>query len=338
MRGLTGPPRVAWALVVASLVCATRARAQHPPSHADAAAAEALFNEGKRLMTSGRYAAACPKFAESHRLDPGIGTMLWLGDCHAKNGEIASAWAIFKEAEALATKDKDRRAAIARDEAKKLEPRLSYLVIDVQNGKMPGLEIKRDGVALGSPLWGTPIPTDPGPHRIAASAPKHKAWEGEVVVGNDGARAVIAIPSLEDAPEAPPDPASAGASGATPFTPPPAERDPQRGSTQRILGLGLVGLGLVGVGVGTVFALRVKSKKDESQPYCVGNQCNQQGVDLRNDALDAATISNIAFIAGGVAVAAGAVLYLVAPKASSNVSIGGALLAGGGGALVRATF
>ena len=319
--------RVACALL--AVVCwGSSARAQAN----DAAAAQALFNEGKRLMAAGNYAEACPKFAESQRLDPGIGTMLWLADCHAKTGRNASAWALFAEAEALAAKQGDKRVAIAREEAKKLEPMLSKLVIDVSAVRdVSDLEIKRDGVVLGRPLWGGPIPTDPGPHRITASAPDKTTWEGTVTVPHDGGTATIAIPALADAPPPPPPAVAADA----PAGPAP---DPTRGRTQRVLGIALVGLGVAGAAVGSYFGLQVGSKKDESDPHCSGNDCNATGYELRKDALTAATISDVAFIAAGAALVGGAVLYFTAPK-PLKATVGAAPLpSGGAAALVQATF
>jgi len=58
-----------------------------------AAVAEELFDQGRRLSGIGRYAEACAHFANSERLDHGVGTLLNLADCYEKNGQTASAYA-----------------------------------------------------------------------------------------------------------------------------------------------------------------------------------------------------------------------------------------------------
>jgi tetratricopeptide (TPR) repeat protein len=67
-------------------------------SLADKAAAQTLFDEGRKLMAKGMFADACPKLAESQKLDPGVGTQFNLSDCYEKMGQTASAWAGFLEA------------------------------------------------------------------------------------------------------------------------------------------------------------------------------------------------------------------------------------------------
>ncbi|HZU83694.1 MAG TPA: hypothetical protein VE987_12290, partial [Polyangiaceae bacterium] len=59
--------------------------------------AETLFNEGKRRMAAGDFAGACPKLAESYRLDAGSGTLTALAVCHEGLGRTASAWTEFIE-------------------------------------------------------------------------------------------------------------------------------------------------------------------------------------------------------------------------------------------------
>ncbi|MGD0530034.1 MAG: hypothetical protein ABSE49_33170, partial [Polyangiaceae bacterium] len=58
------------------------------------------------------------------------------------------------------------------------------------------------------------------------------------------------------------------------------------------------------------------------------------GIDLRNEAFSAGTVSTVAFLAGGAALAGAAVLYLTAPRAKSAPTVGFApSLDGRGGAV-----
>src|SRR5271170_7726762 len=147
-----GRPKLAALLVALALFAPKVARAQ---AAEDKAAAESAFEEGKRLMSAHAYAEACPKFAESLRRDPGLGTMLGLADCFEKNGQTASAWAEFREAAGAAARKGDRREALARENAARLEPLLSMVVVRVSlEADVRGLSVKRDGVDLDRTSWG----------------------------------------------------------------------------------------------------------------------------------------------------------------------------------------
>jgi hypothetical protein len=292
-----------------------RARAQ---SAQDKAAAEAAFEEGKRLMTAHAFAEACPKFAESIRRDPGLGTMLGLADCYEKNGQTASAWAEFREAASAAARKGDKREILARDNAARLEPLLTKILVRVPPGAdVRGLLVKRDGVELGRALWDEAVPVDPGVHAISATAPASKEWQTTVEAPHAPGVQTVTVPRLEPAP---PEPVAAPAAPpGGPVTSPPsasASRARDRERTQRIAGGVAAGAGVIGIAVGAVLGVVAKSKLDQSNAdgHCdAADTCDDRGLSLRGSAGSAALGSTIAFVAGGVLVAGGAVLWFTAP-------------------------
>jgi serine/threonine-protein kinase len=296
------------AVVVLTLVAPGSARAQ---SAQDKAAADVLFREAKRLMQEGKLAEACPKFAESNRLDAGIGTMLWLADCYDRTGKTASAWGQFQEAAEIAARSKDGREKVARARAASLEPKLIKLVIVVPPAsEVPSLDVKRDGTILGKPLWGTAVPVDPGTHAVTASAPGYKSWDSSVDAAGEGKTVKVTVPKL-DVEEHP------VVDNGTPPVKPVEPEPKERGGVQRLIGLGVAGLGVVGVGLGVVFGLSAKSKLDDSNAdgHCrPDNHCDAVGFQARSDAKDAATLSTIFVVAGAALLGGGAVLYFTAPR------------------------
>ncbi len=288
------------ALGLAALTCvAPAARAQ---SRDQAAAAQVLFDEAFALAEAGRYAEACPKFEESQRLDPGMGTQFRLAECYEKTGRPASAWSTYLEVVQAARRagiPEREAAALARAQA--LEPNLPRLSITLSPGASatPGIEVRRNGALVGRQLLGKPVPVDLGEQVILASAPGMRPFQARVVATGGQTRDVV-VPALVAAPR----PAA-----------PPAPGD--GGSTMRAAGVVVGGIGLAGVAVGVVLGLRAQATWDDALARCDGGErtrCRADGVDLGGDAGALADFATVAFIAGGAAVAAGVVLFVAAPS------------------------
>lgn len=290
---------------------AASARAQ------SAAAAQALFQEARKLMEKGDYGAACKKLEDSQKLDPAPGTLFNLAHCFEKNGQTASAWVTFKSA-ASAYKSTNRPdwETKARDRAEALEPRLSHLTI-VTDGQ--GVEIRRDGTKIATSELGVEIPVDPGPHTVEASAPNKKPWSSVVKVAADGGRERVRVPVLELLPQ----PAARSGSSTGPDKP---IEEPPPSSTQKTLAFVAGGLGVIGLGVGAATGLMAVSENDKAKQLCPteGACSNRQGVDASDSAKSFGTVSTVSFVAGGALLVTGVVLYLTAPsssKASGRASI-----------------
>lgn len=311
------------ALVVSVLVLSYPAAAQ-----TDKVGAEALFSQARKLMADGNYSEACAKFEQSQRLDPGIGTLLYLADCYEKTKRYASAWATFKEgASGARASGQTERANAGEKRASTLEPRLSKLTVNMakENSAIADVSVLRDTTAVPKEVWGVAVPVDGGSYLIKVRAPGYVEWQNKVSVENEKDSAKVDVPPLvkdESAPvEPPPIPPTATAPRVTP--PPPTEDKPPSsdGSTQRTIGVVVGGVGVVGIGIGALFGFRAISKNSDAKEVCDGAACgDQKGVDLTDDAKSAATISNIAFGAGFACLAGGIILYVTAPSGKEKAN------------------
>jgi hypothetical protein len=291
--------------------------------------AEALFREGRKLMKDGKIAEACEKFDASERLDDSVGTLLNLADCREKNGQLATAWAMFLRASSTAHAKHDDRGAVAKTRAAALEPRLSYLTISVpEASKVDGLVIKRDGQVVDSALWNQGMPVDVGAYVISGEAPGHEPWSTRVDVRTDGMKAGVEVPRFkqlraEIAPKV----------AAPTAEPAPAEHDedetdieaPSRFTTLRKVSIGTAVLGLVAVAGGVRYGLLAKDLDRQSNAACPGMVCGDpHALELNHTAQHDALASEVMFGIGGAAIAGAVVLWFVgAPAHATVVPTGG---------------
>ncbi len=307
--------RLALSSAVALLLATGTLHAE--PTAGERATADALFRDAKRLLRKKKYDEACPKLAESQRLDPQGGTLLNLAVCHARQGLTATAWVEFQEALALAKEAKRRdRIFLAEREISKLEPRLSRLTIEVPDAaRVDGLEIQRGNVAVANAAWGTPVPVDPGEIEISATAPDHEPWSTKVTLAERDQKTVSVEPLTEvDKPAPKPAP-----------RPAPPQDTGSDGGTQRIVAYAVGGVGIVALGVGSYFGIRAVSKNGQSEEHCDGALCDPRGVELNDEARSAARVANVAFAVGVVGVGVGTYLFVTAPEKRERTQRGMAI-------------
>ena len=285
--------------------------------HAASPAAEALFEEGRRLLEAGRTDEACLKLAESLAQEMSSGTLLNLALCHETQGLVATAWAEYRAAARLArNQGRSDRAETADERARLLEPKLPRLTLTAERA-VPGLNATIDDDVIGEGALGLAVPIDPGEHRVTVSAPGHASWTTTVSIGAAEQRS-LHIPALEAQPPsaAPlPLPAAAGAALAAPAPKAPASaqtREDEAGSSAPVAGLIVGGVGVVALGVGVGFGLSSLASYNEADKLCPSPHldCSNAAISERTSAESAAWVSTIAFGVGLVGVGVGAYLVL----------------------------
>lgn len=319
------------------------------PSATDRATAEALFDQALTEMDAGNPQAACPKLEESQRLDPGVGTLLYLAACYEKVGRSASAWATFMEAgyAAEAAGQPDRKQ-VADDNAARLKPTLSKLIIDVAQRDTAGLEINNDGNDVNQALWGSEIPVDPGKHRITASAPGRTSWEQEVDVPAGPGVVSVLVPALAEDPNAmvgpapppQPQPSATEPPAAAPPAATPSDEDP--GASQRTWGwIGVAGGSalLVGGGIFSFLAVADNGRADDACRRDDPTLCSERGVDLSDSAQTKATMATVLGGLGGAVAITGVVLVFTAPDSNTaTLELAPVWLAQGAGVTMEGRF
>ncbi len=308
-----------------ALLFTTLALAASPrPARADQATAEALFKEGRRLFKEGKLDEACPKLAESQRLDPSSGTLLNLAACHEEQGKLASAWAEFLAASRLArSRNEGVRAQEATRRASVLEPKLSTLTVRAR-ADVPGLAVKRNGELVEAAQLGVRLPVDPGEYVITAEAPGRAAFRATVIVKPNADGASIEVPPLAAEPSAPPPPAAPAA--LTPATPAPAgapaaEAGGRGGRARPVLGYVAGGVGLAALGVGVTFGVMALSNYGAAEDACPGHDgCSPGAIDDRKAAGTQAWVANAGIGVGLVGVALGGYLLFIAPPKKAGTA------------------
>ena len=279
-------------LVTAALLAPARALAEPR----DATAASALFQAGRQAMDAKDFASACPKFAESYRLDPAVGTLLNLANCEEKVGRLADASTHFRSVlEQLPPKDD--RAPIATTHLAAIAPRLAHLTLVVEPDQPAGIEVTRDDVPLGAAALGVAIDVNAGDHDVVVTAPGRDAARTHLTL-KEGERRELALHA-------------GAAAGSSTSAGSDAPRTGSSAGTRRTLGFVIGGVGIAGLGAGAITGILTLGKAStvKDPAHCTAAlRCDPTGVDAARAGQTLAVVSTATLLAGAAAAATGVVL------------------------------
>jgi hypothetical protein len=277
------------------------------PAEHDAAVTN--FQAGRRFVEQNNCKDAIPRFLESLKHEQNVGARFNLAECSRKEGREVDAWNQYKGAEQLAIQKNDPRKDDARKAINELEPKVTKLRLvlppNAETVKIDGRVVEKTDFNLLETGYAL-SPNDP--HAIEVTGKNRAPWTKADVKGPAGAE----LPAMT---------VDLGA----PLVPEGA--DPNEGNGQRLAGMVVGAVGIAGVAVGTIFGVVALGKKStynsDVESRCQDpKNCNPQNQptlsDERTQISGPATISTIAFIAGGALLATGAVVYFTAPRAPST--------------------
>jgi tetratricopeptide (TPR) repeat protein len=268
------------------------------------------FEAGRKLVREGRWQEAAAEFEKSLALEQAVGPLLNLGTAYEKLGRTASAAKAFRVAHQLAsrTPGDEARASEAATRVRELEKEIPTVTFSAP----PNVSLELRDVGAVSP--DVAIPMDPGRHEVVVTARDEPARTVTFTLAAKD-KLKVAIPSLDRSDKG-------DKADKTDEPPPRSESGP---STTDVLAYAAIGTGAAALVVGGVFGLLAAGNKSDLEELCPRYPtCPQADANAARDADDSLSrngaVSTIGFAVGGVLVASGIVLYLVAPSGRSPSS------------------
>jgi hypothetical protein len=231
--------------------------------------ARARFQQGTELEQAGNWAAALQAFREvgQVRMTPQVRYHIAL--CEEKLGRLVAAFGGYE----LALSDADAVGPGFREEVERSIERLRARIPRLTIERGPGAEaatIELGGVSLGASSIGVPVPIDPGPHALSATAPGHEPFETTVEIAEGEEETVVVELERVQTPDPGP---------VTPRTSPEdAGPDPSNLRLTAYISGGVGGASLIGSGV---FFLLMRQKLASMEDLCGDDDT------CRNDTLTA---------------------------------------------------
>ncbi len=333
-----------WERRVATLIgLALAVFAAVPEARAQNADAEILFREADQLMAAGEIGKACDAFEGSNRIEARAGTLIRLGDCREKNGQLASAWSAYSDALSRVKDPKKREIAQAKVAA--IEPRLSYLLISVPDeSRVGGLAITRNGAVVDALLWNRGAPVDGGDYVVSGRAPGHEEWSTKVTVKPEGDKVSVEVPRFKELKQlAPPPGGGLGAELVDDDLGPSGPIDrPAMLTTRRKIALGVAGASVVVLVAGAITGSQAKGLEADAHDVCQLRVCvdHAEANGLLEDARAKAKVANLSYALAALAGVGAGVLWMTGgpTHGDGGVAVTPAVGPGMAGAVVQGRF
>ncbi|MRG96173.1 tetratricopeptide repeat protein [Polyangium spumosum] len=299
------------------------ARARSAEEQVKKIQAEILFNQAVAHREAGRLAEACAALEESQRIDPTPGTVYSLAECESTRGRIATALghytAYLAQYAAMRSPLRERhaeRARIAEVQRKKLDAEVPRLKL-VWAGEVPeGTVISRGTTPFDSKDLGTSMPMDPGEYAFMVEVPGRALHERKVRLAKGDRKILELTPGAtqEAKDEVQPLPKELAPKPAQPVEP----REPGM-HPWKIGGIAAMGLGGAGIVAGSVLGGLAMGAKGEVDAACDARYaCGVEGMKTVERFWALGNASTATFIVGGVVLATGVTLFVLAPKANAQ--------------------
>jgi hypothetical protein len=328
-----------------------RALAQSTGDDASRAAARQLGEQGIQAYWEKDFASADEKLDRAYRLfaTPTLG--LWSARAHAQTDHWVEAAERYREATrtsgAVGDSAAQKQAQLdATKELDELLPRIPSLTIQLKGAEPSEVKITLDGIAVPNAMVGTPRPTNPGVHQLAAvrgreryevqiqlAEKEHKAAPfgfrkpaaalGVVPVGVNSPR----VDAVADPREAPAPRAAASPEARDEVAKSSSSRDNLLPVSVVVMSLG--GAGLIASGVTAVVAANKHSAD------CPNDACKADNLLAYQSLKTAATVS---FYLGAAFAVGGFVTWLASPDAAPTTERGVAWAFGPGSVAVNGVF
>ncbi len=315
-----GPFVVAAGLGATTLAMPEVARAEQPTA-AERDTARSRMEEGDARRERGDLRGALRFFEEADAIMRVPSTGLEVARTQVQLGLLLEAKDTLARVVKIPTRPGEPPAfAAARRQADQLlgdlGPRIPTLAVAVKNADAATTpRIQVDGESVPASSAETPRKMNPGTHLVLVSAGNLERREEVKLV--EGEKRLVTVDLAGATPAA-----SAGAATTSKAKASDASGDDGRekppeqtggsSTTTKVLVYGGFGVGIVGVGVGAVAGLMSFSKVDDVKTKCGGETCPPAYQSDVDSAKGLGNIATVAFIVGGVGVAAG-IVGLVVP-------------------------